>query len=105
MTNTGTRAGADVAQIYVSAKKPRVPRPKRELKGFARVRSPRAKRNASSIPLDARSFTYYDVGAKGWRVDSGRYSVELARSAESIEARQAVNVARPALLSASQQVQ
>lgn len=37
VTNTGFRAGAEVAQLYVGEAKSSVPRPAKELKGFARV--------------------------------------------------------------------
>ena len=37
VTNTGGRKGAEVAQLYVTEDKPKVPRPMHELKGFERV--------------------------------------------------------------------
>ncbi len=40
VTNTGSRDGADVAQVYLSEAKPRLPRPPKELKGFAKVEPP-----------------------------------------------------------------
>lgn len=93
VTNTGRRAGADVAQIYVGAAKPAVPRPKRELKNFARVQLAPGETRHITLLLDARSFAYYDVRGKAWRADAGPYSVELARSAESIES--SLDVALP----------
>jgi beta-glucosidase len=98
VTNTGERAGADVAQIYVGAVKSKVPRPPRELKGFARVQLAPGETKHVSLDLDARSFAYYDVKAKGWRVDAGRYSVELGRSSEAIEGQATVNLTRPVLV-------
>jgi beta-glucosidase len=92
VTNMGKRAGADVAQIYVSALKPKVARPPRELKGFARVQLEPGETQHVTLPLDTRSFAYYDVKAKGWRVDAGHYSIELGRSVESIELRATANV-------------
>jgi beta-glucosidase len=87
LTNTGTRPGADVAQIYVTPAPSEAPRPKRELKGFQRVELAPGETRAVSIPLDARSFAYYDPGAKAWRVEAGKYGIELARSAEDVQAR------------------
>ena len=37
--NTGHREGAEVAELYVGESHPSVPRPVKELKGFAKVRS------------------------------------------------------------------
>lgn len=94
VTNTGARAGADVAQIYVGAVEQPVPRPKRELKGFARVELEPGETKHVTMPLDVRSFAYFDVKGKGWRADVGRYTIELARSSESIEARAEVKLPR-----------
>ena len=94
VTNTGKRAGADVAQIYVGASKPKVPRPERELKSFARVQLAPGETKRVTLPLDARSFAYYDVKGKTWRADAGQYSVELGRSVEDIAARASVNLTR-----------
>ena len=46
VTNTGSVAGAEVAQLYVSDPSAQVDRPERELKGF-RKSSPRSRRNAT----------------------------------------------------------
>jgi beta-glucosidase len=91
VTNTGKRSGAEVAQIYVGAVKPKVPRAPRELKGFARVPLEAGETKRVTIPLDLRSFAYYDVKAKGWRIDAGQYSIELGRSVETIEARAVID--------------
>jgi beta-glucosidase len=96
VTNTGQRAGADVAQVYVGAQKSRVPRPVRELKNFARVQLAPGETKHVTLPLDARAFAYYDVQGKRWRADAGRYAVELGRSVEDIAARAEIDLARAA---------
>ena len=78
--NTGARAGADVAQVYIGEKTPAVPRPTKELKGFARVELAPGETKHVSIALDARSFAYYDVAGKQWQVDSGAYSITVGES-------------------------
>ena len=47
--------------------KSKVLRPKRELKGFARVELAPGESRTVTVPLDARSFAYYDVSDKRWR--------------------------------------
>jgi len=93
--NTGTRQGADVAQVYVAPGKSKVERPKRELKGFARVELAPGESRTVSVPLDVRSFAYYDVNGKRWKADAGSYAVELGRSSEDIKATASVKLARP----------
>jgi beta-glucosidase len=86
VTNTGERAGADVAQVYVGAIDSRVPRPQRELKGFQRVALAPGEAKRVTLPLDPRSFAYFDVNSGSWRADAGLYTVEVARSSEDIQA-------------------
>ena len=93
--NTGSRKGADVAQIYVAPGKTKVPRPVRELKGFARVELAPGESRTVSVPLDSRSFAYFDVANKRWQADAGRYAVELGRSVEDIKAKAEVTLAKP----------
>ncbi|HWO13799.1 MAG TPA: fibronectin type III-like domain-contianing protein, partial [Polyangiaceae bacterium] len=87
LTNTGRRPGADVAQLYVTPAPSKVQRPKRELKGFARVELAPGETRRVSITLPARAFAYYDVGAKRWQADAGKYGVELARSSVDVQAK------------------
>jgi beta-glucosidase len=85
VTNTGSRAGADVAQVYVGEMNPKVPRPSQELKGFARIDLAPGETRRIIVPLDARAFTYYDVGARRWHAEAGAYSIKVGRSYEAIE--------------------
>jgi beta-glucosidase len=92
VTNKGTRAGAEVAQVYVGAPGKEVPRPPKELKGFARVYLRPGEKRRVQIPLDARSFSYYDVANKGWRAEPGEYAIMAGRSSEQIELSGKVNI-------------
>ncbi len=80
VTNTGTRTGADIAQVYVGEDHPRVPRPPQELKGFARVALQPGETRRVTIPLDPRSFTWYDEKAAAWHADQGSFTVHVSRS-------------------------
>ncbi|HEX8282323.1 MAG TPA: glycoside hydrolase family 3 C-terminal domain-containing protein, partial [Pyrinomonadaceae bacterium] len=93
LTNAGARAGAEVAQVYVGAASPAVPRPAKELKGFAKVSLRPGETRRVAVPLDGRAFAYYDVGAKAWRVDPGEYQVLVGRSSAQVELRGKINVA------------
>jgi beta-glucosidase len=85
VTNSGSRAGAEVAEIYVGESHPRVPRPAKELKGFARVSLRAGATERVRIPLDRRAFSYYDTGAHEWRVDAGDFTIFAGHSVEQIE--------------------
>ena len=85
VTNTGTRAGADVAEVYVGDRHAPVPRPVKELKGFAKVSlNPGETRNVT-VKLNRRAFSYYDVKKHSWTVAPGDFDLFVARSAADIE--------------------
>jgi len=85
VTNTGTRAGAEVAEVFVGDRHAPVPRPVKELKGFKKVGlSPGETKNVS-VTLDRRAFSYYDVKSHAWTVAPGDFDLFVARSAADIE--------------------
>ena len=70
VTNTGKRAGAEVAQVYVGPRNPAVPRPAKELKGFSKVELKPGESKQVSVTLNPRSFSYYDVNSLQWKADA-----------------------------------
>ena len=88
LTNTGDRAGAEVAQVYVADGHADVPRPPKELKGFARVTLAPGETRRITVELDRRSFAYYDVDRSDWAVAPGVFDILVGRSSEVIELRQ-----------------
>jgi beta-glucosidase len=88
LTNTGDRAGAEVAQVYVADAHTEVPRPPKELKGFARVTLAPGETRRITVGLDRRSFSYYDVDRSDWAVTPGVFDILVGRSSEVIELRQ-----------------
>jgi beta-glucosidase len=80
LKNTGAREGADVAQVYVSEKQPAVPRPPKELKGFAKVTLRPGETKTVTVPLDRRSFSYFDASSHQWRVNPGEFEILVGRS-------------------------
>ena len=78
--NTGKRAGTEVAQVYIHDLAPKVDRPIRELKGFARVSLAPGQKSLVTIPLDDRAFAYYDVALKKWKTNAGRYEIQVGAS-------------------------
>ena len=85
--NTGSKEGADVAQVYVGDAHAKVPRPPKELKGFSKVSLRAGETKRVTVPLDGRSLTYYDAVSKQWRAEAGDFEILIGRSAEQIELR------------------
>jgi beta-glucosidase len=83
VTNTGSVAGADVAQLYVSDPSAKVKRPERELKGFEKVRLAPGEKKHVTLNLDARSFSYWDEAAHKWTIDPGKFIILVGDSSEN----------------------
>ncbi|MBV9339728.1 MAG: glycoside hydrolase family 3 protein [Acidobacteria bacterium] len=100
VTNTGTRAGDAVAQVYIappnSTGSSAPPRPAKELKGFSRTALSPGQTKTVTIPLNTRSFAYYDVNTKQWRVDEGVYKVLVGSSSQQIELTGQIRIAAEA---------
>jgi beta-glucosidase len=84
LTNTGTRAGAEVAQVYVGERHPKVPRPVKELKGFARVALQPGESREVTVELDRRAFSYYDESSADWKLQPGRFDISVGGSSQAI---------------------
>jgi beta-glucosidase len=85
VTNTGERAGADVAEVYLGEANPPVPRPVRELKGFSKVLLHPGETKHVSVELSRRAFAYYNVAKHEWTADPGKFQIYVGDSSEHIE--------------------
>jgi beta-glucosidase len=83
VTNTGSIAGAEVAQLYVSDPSSKAGRPERELKGFEKVRLGPGETKHIILNLDARAFSYWDVTSHKWTIDPGKFVILVGDSSES----------------------
>ena len=83
VTNTGTRAGATVAQLYVGDPSAKVKRPMKELKGYQKVNIEPGVTQHVTLTLDKRSLAYWDVASNNWRVDPGQFTVFVGDSSEN----------------------
>jgi beta-glucosidase len=101
VSNTGTRAGAAVSQVYVSNEHARVARPPKELKGFAKVMLPPGETRRVTVPLDLRSLAYYDVSGKQWRADAGTFIVHVGGSSADLPLTAPLRLTRAATRSIS----
>ena len=92
VTNTGDRAGAEVAQLYVSDGHAAVETPERELKGFQRVELAPKETKHVSLTLDRRAFAYYDVDAKKWTIAPGTFALHVGDSVENLPLNGSVDI-------------
>ena len=92
ITNTGSRAGAEIAQLYVAKADAAVFRPEKELKGFAKVFLQAGERKTVTIPLDDKAFRYWNVKTDRWETEGGSYQLLVCASVQDIRLRAEVPV-------------
>ncbi len=86
VTNTGRRAGADVAQIYVGDPR-KTGEPPRQLKGYLRVSLRPGQSKRVTMPLSEVSFAYWSTRRGTWVVNAGRYAVYVGDSSQHLPLR------------------
>ncbi len=80
VTNTGSRPGDEIVQLYVGFPGSKVDRPVKLLRGFERVSLAPGETKRVSLPVKVRDLAYYDVGAKAWTVERLDYPVLVGGS-------------------------
>lgn len=81
VTNTGKRAGAEVAQVYLGF--PSIAEgdePPLQLKGFRKVMLKPGESKMVEVKLDARAFSYWSEKAHAWNVAQGEFHVMVGDS-------------------------
>jgi beta-glucosidase len=87
ITNTGKRAGAEVAEIYIHEDKPVLARPPQELKGFARVFLQPGETKMASFEIHRRDLSFWNVSTHGWRATPGKFEARIGASSRDIRAK------------------
>ena len=84
LTNTGSVAGAEVAQLYVSDPECTVDRPKKELKQFAKVFLQPGETKEISMQLSKKAFCFYSILDSDWKFESGDFLVQIGSSSRDL---------------------
>lgn len=91
LTNTGSRTGAEVGQVYIGFPKlPEGDEPPRQLVGFVKVILRPGQSREVTIPLNRRAFSYWSVKDHAWRVQPGSYSMMVGSSSEDLPLRASI---------------
>ncbi len=93
VTNTSARAGVEVVQLYVERCAPGVRRPLRTLAAFEKIALGPGERRRVRFALAARTFSYWDVQQKAWRVEPGAWELVVGRSSRDLRATARVELA------------
>jgi hypothetical protein len=91
VVNTGSRAGAEVPQLYVGMPKS-TGEPPKQLKGYSKVSLDRGASKTATFKLDRRSFSHWNTAAGGWVVTKGCYRIMVGSSSRDIAQQGVVSV-------------
>lgn len=83
--NTGKKAGAEVAQLYINDVKASVPRPAKELKGFEKVFLNPGEEKEVSITIDKSALSYFDAEKHAWVAEPGDFEALIGNSSDNIK--------------------
>ncbi|MBN2151450.1 MAG: glycoside hydrolase family 3 C-terminal domain-containing protein [Candidatus Lokiarchaeota archaeon] len=84
VTNSGTRAGAEVVQLYVQDVQASVPRPAKELKGFKRVALAPGQAERVAFTITRTDLAFYDEAKGAWVAEDGAFKVLVGGSSSDI---------------------
>ena len=81
LTNTGSRAGAEVVQVYIAPILPPIKRPVKELKGFSKNYLERGQTVVVEVVLHIlRATSFWDEKEGRWCSHSGQYKILVGTS-------------------------
>ena len=83
VTNTGSRAGKHVVQIYATRENSAIDRPVRWLVGFAEVRAAAGESKLVEVKIRGREFANY---TSGWNYEEGDFELHVGSSVSKLEA-------------------
>lgn len=94
VTNTGSRDGAEVVQLYVRDVKSSVVRPFKELKAFDKVEVAPGATAEATLTLNRNAFAYFDNDTKKWTIEPGKFELLIGTASDNIAAKIPVNITK-----------
>jgi beta-glucosidase len=91
VTNTGTRAGAEIAQLYAALPEGAGEPPKR-LVGWNKVRLNAGESKEVTIEVDPKYLSVFNVEKDGWQLIPGSYTFMAGGSSQSLPLQESVNL-------------
>lgn len=84
ITNTGSRAGKEVVQLYIADVESSVMRPIKELKGFEKVELQPGESTTVTFTITPEALAFYDENNATWLAESGEFRVLVGASSADI---------------------
>ena len=85
VTNTGSRAGAETVQLYISDKQASVDRPLKELKAFQKVFLQPGETQQVSLTIGREALSFYDETRGEWTAEPGDFEALIGFSSDQLK--------------------
>jgi beta-glucosidase len=83
--NSGTVAGKEVAELYLSAPAAKLDKPVIELKGFAKTKLLKPGESQTlTFVIDSRRLSSFDPAVSSWVAEAGKYDIKIGASSKDI---------------------
>ena len=93
VTNTGSRPGKEVAEVYVTAPKGAIEKPAQELKAFAKTRTLQPGESQTlTMTIDKADLTSFNTKQSAWVTDGGTYTFKVGASSRDIKGTATLNI-------------
>ena len=87
VTNTGSMAGAETVQLYISDLEASVERPVKELKAFQKVFLQPGETQQVSLTIDKGALSFYDEANSQWKAEPGAFEALVGTASDKIISR------------------
>jgi len=95
VTNSGSVAGKEVVELYISAPGKELDKPAEELKGFAKTKLLKPGESETlTFPITAEDLASFDTPSTSWIAEAGTYTVKVGASSEDIKQTATFTVAK-----------
>ena len=92
VTNTGSVAGAETIQLYISDKQASIDRPVKELKAFQKVFLQPGETQQVSLTINRQSLSFYDEANGEWVAEPGAFEALVGTASDNLPARYTFNL-------------
>ena len=87
VTNTGSRAGSETVQLYITDKKASVDRPVKELKAFRKVFLQPGETADVQLTIGKDALSFYDEATQSWKAEPGEFEALVGSASDRLPAK------------------
>ena len=84
VTNTGSREGKEIVQLYISDNESSLERPVKELKGFRKIALAPGETKKVTFEIEPDMLKFYDPAQSGWVLEKGTFTAHVGAASDDI---------------------